>query len=101
MLDTWEFRAILEKEKALNPLRLKASEMAPPVGLEPTTLSVRNIVALLAWGARNARCFFLLRAPLHLPQAARCSEPVNSRCGCVWQGRRFGSVGKVKKEQED
>ena len=75
MLDTWEFRAILEKGKALNPLRLKASEMAPPVGLEPTTLSVRNIVALLAWGARNARCFFLLRAPLHLPQAARCSEP--------------------------
>ena len=37
-LDTWEFRAILEKGKALNPLRLKASEMAPPVGLEPTTL---------------------------------------------------------------
>ena len=75
--------------------------LAPPVGLKPTTLSVRNIVALLAWGARNARCFFLLRAPLHLPQAARRSEPVNSRCGCVWQGRRFGSVGKVKKEQED
>ena len=48
MLDTWEFRAILKNEKALNPLRLKASEMAPPVGLEPTTLSVRNIVALLA-----------------------------------------------------
>ena len=46
MLDTWEFRAILEKGKALNPLRLKASEMAPPVGLEPTTLSVRDIVAL-------------------------------------------------------
>ena len=38
MLDTWEFRAILKNEKALNPLRLKASEMAPPVGLEPTTL---------------------------------------------------------------
>jgi hypothetical protein len=38
MLDTWEFRAILEKGKALNPLRFKASEMAPPVGLEPTTL---------------------------------------------------------------
>ena len=86
MLDTWEFRAILKNEKALNPLRLKASEMAPPVGLEPTTFSVRNIVALLAWGARNAPCFFLLRAPLHLPQAARCSEPVNSRvavCGRV------------------
>ena len=80
MLDTWEFRAILEKGKALNPLRLKASEMAPPVGLESTTLSVRNIVALLAWGARNAPCFFLLGAPLHLPQAARCSEPVNSGC---------------------
>ena len=54
--------------------------LAPPVGLEPTTLSVRNIVALLAWGTRNARCFFLLIAPLHLPQAARCSEPVNSGC---------------------
>ena len=54
--------------------------------MKPTTLSVRNIVALLAWGARNARCFFLLIAPLHLPQAARCSEPVNSRaavCGRV------------------
>ena len=38
MLDTWEFRAILEKGKALNPLRFKASEMAPPVGLEPTPL---------------------------------------------------------------
>ena len=38
MLDTWEFRAILENEKALNPLRLKASALAPPVGLEPTTL---------------------------------------------------------------
>ena len=100
MLDTWEFRAILEKGKALNPLKFKASEMAPPVGLEPTTLSVRNIVALLAWGARNARCFFLLRAPLHLPQAARCSEPVNSRCGCVWQGRRFGSASKVKKSRK-
>ena len=47
MLDTWEFRAILEKGKALNLLRLKASEMAPPVGLEPTTHTVRNIVALL------------------------------------------------------
>ena len=68
--------------------------------LKPTTLSIRNIVALLAWGARNARCFFLLRAPLHLPQAARCSEPVNSRCGCVWQGRRFGSASKVKKSRK-
>ena len=48
--------------------------------LKSTTLSVRNIVALLAWGARNAPCFFLLGAPLHLPQAARCSEPVNSGC---------------------
>ena len=28
-LDAWEFRAILKNEKALNPLRLKASEMAP------------------------------------------------------------------------
>ena len=57
MLDTWEFRAILEKGKALNPLRLKASEMAPPVGLEPTTLSVRNIVALLAWSASQCSLF--------------------------------------------
>ena len=48
MLDTRRFRGVLKKEKALNPLRFKASEMAPPVGLEPTTLSVRNIVALLA-----------------------------------------------------
>ena len=38
MLDTRRFRGVLKKEKALNPLRLKASEMAPPVGLEPTTL---------------------------------------------------------------
>lgn len=38
MLDTRRFRDVLKKEKALNPLRLKASEMAPPVGLEPTTL---------------------------------------------------------------
>ena len=100
MLDTRRFQGVLKKEKALNPLRFKASEMAPPVGLEPTTLSVRNIVALLAWGTRNAPCFFLLRAPLHLPQAARCSEPVNSRCGCVWQGRRFGSASKVKKSRK-
>ena len=57
MLDTWEFRAILEKGKALNPLRFKASEMAPPVGLEPTTLSVRNIVALLAWSASQRSLF--------------------------------------------
>jgi len=57
MLDTWEFRAILEKGKALNPLRLKASEMAPPAGLEPTTLSVRNIVALLAWSASQRSLF--------------------------------------------
>ena len=86
MLDTRRFQAVLKNKKALNLLRFKASEMAPPVGLEPTTHTVRNIVALLAWGARNARCFFLLRAPLHLPQAARCSEPVNSRaavCGRV------------------
>ena len=38
MLDTRRFRDVLKNEKALNPLRLKASEMAPPVGLEPTTL---------------------------------------------------------------
>ena len=57
MLDTRRFRDVLKKEKALNPLRLKASEMAPPVGLEPTTLSVRNIVALLAWGASQCSLF--------------------------------------------
>ena len=28
MLDTRRFRDVLKKEKALNPLRLKASEMA-------------------------------------------------------------------------
>ena len=43
--------------------KAKASDMEPP--------RTRS--------ARNARCFFLLIAPLHLPQAARCSEPVNSR----------------------
>ena len=37
-LDTLKFQTVLKNEKALNPLRLKASEMAPPVGLEPTTL---------------------------------------------------------------
>ena len=62
MLDTWEFRAILEKGKALNLLRFKASEMAPPVGLEPTTLSVRNIVALLAWSASQCSLFLSARS---------------------------------------
>ena len=57
VLDTRRFRDVLKKEKALNPLRLKASEMAPPVGLEPTTLSVRNIVALLAWSASQCSLF--------------------------------------------
>ena len=38
MLDTRRFRGVLKKEKALNPLRFKASALAPPVGLEPTTL---------------------------------------------------------------
>ena len=57
MLDTRRFRDVLKKEKALNPLRLKASEMAPPVGLEPTTLSVRNIVALLTWSASQCSLF--------------------------------------------
>ena len=37
---------------------------------------------------------------LFLPRAARCSEPVNSRCGCVWQGRRVGSASKVKKSRK-
>ena len=46
MLDTLKFQTVLKNEKALNPLRLKASEMAPPVGLEPTMRTVKNIVAL-------------------------------------------------------
>ena len=57
ILDTRRFRGVLKKEKALNPLRLKASALAPPVGLEPTTLSVRNIVALLAWSASQCSLF--------------------------------------------
>ena len=57
MLDTLKFQTVLKNEKALNPLRLKASEIAPPVGLEPTTLSVRNIVALLAWSASQCSVF--------------------------------------------
>ena len=57
MLDTLKFQTVLKNEKALNPLRLKASEMAHPVGLEPTTLSVRNIVALLAWSASQCSLF--------------------------------------------
>ena len=57
MLDTLKFQTVLKNEKALNPLRLKAFEMAPPVGLEPTTLSVRNIVALLAWSASQCSLF--------------------------------------------
>lgn len=57
MLDTLKFQTVLKNEKALNPLRLKASEMAPPVRLEPTTLSVRNIVALLAWSASQCSLF--------------------------------------------
>ena len=47
-LDTWRFRAVLEKGKALNPLRLKASEMAPPVGLEPTTLRLTVVVTRIS-----------------------------------------------------
>jgi len=57
MLDTLKFQTVLKKEKALNPLRLKASEMAPPVGLEPRTHTVRNIVALLAWSASQCSLF--------------------------------------------
>ena len=57
ILDTLKFQTVLKNEKALNPLRLKASEMAPPVGLEPTTLSIRNIVALLAWSASQCSLF--------------------------------------------
>ena len=82
-----------------NPVFRQDFLFLPHVGLEPTMRTVKNIVALLG-ALRNARCFFLLRAPLHLPQAARCSEPVNSRCGCVWQGRRFGSASKVKKSRK-
>ena len=38
MLDTLKIQTVLKNKKALNLLRFKASEMAPPVGLEPTTL---------------------------------------------------------------
>nr|DAI66431.1 MAG TPA: hypothetical protein [Caudoviricetes sp.] len=48
MLDTREFLAILENEKALNPLRLKASALAPPVGLEPTTLRLTVVVTRIS-----------------------------------------------------
>ena len=48
MLDTRRFRGVLKKEKALNPLRLKASEMAPPVGLEPTTLRLTVVVTRIS-----------------------------------------------------
>nr|DAT96075.1 MAG TPA: hypothetical protein [Caudoviricetes sp.] len=48
MLDTRRFRGVLKKEKALNPLRLKASEMAPPVGLEPTTLRLTVFVTRIS-----------------------------------------------------
>ena len=48
MLDTRRFRDVLKKEKALNPLRLKASEMAPPVGLEPTTLRLTVVVTRIS-----------------------------------------------------
>ena len=36
--------------------------LAPPVGLEPTTLSVRNIVALLAWSASQCSLFLPARS---------------------------------------
>ena len=72
MLDTRRFRDVLKKEKALNPLRLKASEMAPPVGLEPTTFSVRNIVALLAWSA-SQRSLFL---PAHSTASSAAGSAV-------------------------
>ena len=87
MLDTWEFRAILEKGKALNPLRLKASEMAPPVGLEPTTLSVRNIVALLAWSASQCSLF--------LPAQSTASSAAGSAVGGRGPGSQLTAGGAV------
>ena len=44
--------------------------LAPPVGLEPTTLSVRNIVALLAWSASQCSLF--------LPAQSTASSAVGS-----------------------
>ena len=53
--------------------------MAPQIGLEPMTPSVRNIVALLAWSASHCSVFLPLLGLLHLPQAAQACEAVNSR----------------------
>ena len=60
MLDTRRFRGVLKKEKALNPLRLKASEMAPPVGLEPTTLRLTVFVGILPY--KSARVYIVLNS---------------------------------------
>ena len=43
-------------------------------------LTEKNIVALLAGSASHCSLFFSSSASLHLPQAARCSEPVNNGC---------------------
>ena len=54
MLDTWEFRAILEKGKALNPLRLKASEMAPHcINCPNTQRYISSLVSSLVLSADN------------------------------------------------
>lgn len=60
--------------------------------------AVRTLVFNLRKAKKHTKthhCF-----ELFAPQAARCSEPVNSRCGCVWQGRRVGSASKVKKSRK-
>lgn len=52
-----------EKQKrASNPLGLNALLLAPPVEIEPTTLSVRNIVVLLAWSASQDSLFLPAQA---------------------------------------
>lgn len=60
--------------------------------------AVRTLVFNLRKAKKHTKthhCF-----ELFLPRAARCSEPVNSRCGCVWQGRQVGSASKVKKSRK-
>jgi len=53
-----------EKNKKEHPIPfgLNALLLAPPVGLEPTTPSVRNIVVLLAWSASQDSLFLPAQA---------------------------------------
>jgi len=57
--------------------------LAPQVGLEPTTHTVRNMVALLAWSASQ---FFLFLPAQHLPSSAAGSgkrqASYQPRCSC-------------------